>query len=87
MLKVFPAVSTVSSVSGGFRGLPLMERGRGHTGQLFVVYVNVVVCKETNCYFQNLLFHLFHDERFLQFLHLQNILQMPITSKTRNCYQ
>ena len=54
MLKVFPAVSAVSSVSGGFRGLPLMERGRGHTGQLFVVYVNVVVCKDINCYFQNL---------------------------------
>ena len=71
MLKVFPAVSAVSSVSGGFRGLPLMERGRGHTGQLFVVYVNVVVCKDTNCYFQNLLgFALFMMNAFYNFYNI-----------------
>ena len=74
MLKVFPAISTVSSVSGGFRGLPLMERGWWHVGQLFVVYVNVVVCKDTNCYFQNLLgFVSFMMNAFYNF---KNILQM-----------
>ena len=66
MLKVLPAISTVSSVSGGFRGLALMERGRGHTGQLFVVYVNVVVCKIENIFSDYFSFCLSHDERFLQ---------------------
>ena len=87
MLKVLPAVSTVSSVSGGFRGLPLMERGWWHTGQLFVVYVNVVVCKDTNCYFQNLLgFVSFMMNAFYIFYKIFYKCQLYLIH-TKNCQQ